>query len=285
MRSRPARLAATGAVAITVSFVLVASSAAAPPAASASSPAAPLARPAAPPPLAAVSVDPAAVAAAVTAAVRGVSKRADVGLIVWDRALAAPLVSVEADRRFRSASLVKLLIAIQAAPDPTRRARVERMLRDSNDDDASILWGLHGGDALPAAAAATLGRTGPTAPDIPGRWGNTPLTPDDVLAACQHLLTTLPTLVDPMRAAPRRAADGFDQHFGIPSAFPAPWAVKQSWGSAADHVAVHSTGTLGAGDRYIVVLMTNHPPGTPFRSATAAVTAGAQALASTLTLT
>ncbi len=282
MGSRASRLAVVLTAVLTMPLGLVAS--AQPCAAAPAAPRPlPLARPAVPPvpatPVAPV-VDSAAVVRSVGDAVRGVSAEAQVGLVVWDRASDTALVSDGADTEFRAASLVKLLIALRAAPDPRNAARVGAMLRDSDDAVASLLWGVYGGDALPVEAGAPLGLA-LAPPDIPGRWGNTLLTPAEVLATYRHILVSAPALVEPMRAAPAIAEDGFEQHFGIPSAFAGGWAVKQAWGSASDHVAVHSCGLVDH-DRLVVVLMTTHPPGTAFGTAAASVTAGARALASAL---
>ncbi|PPK68947.1 hypothetical protein V5P93_001317 [Actinokineospora auranticolor] len=252
--------------------------------AAAAAPPTPLARPLVPPSATPAGLDSAAVAAEVVGAVHRQSARAEVGLLVWDRASDSLLVSVDADRRLRSASLVKLLIAVRVAGEPGTGSRVTRMLRASDDAAASALWGLHGGDRLPELTGPVLGLEGLAAPDVPGYWGDTLLSPNDILATYRYFLRSAPELVDPMRAAPRVAADGFDQHFGIPSAFAGPWAVKQAWGSGNGYVAVHTTGVLGAGDRYVVLLMTNHPSSVSFSRAIASVTAGAKALAAVLPL-
>ncbi|WP_052022009.1 serine hydrolase [Actinokineospora spheciospongiae] len=221
----------------------------------------------------ALSADP------VVHAVRGAVAGASVGLVVWDAETGQTVLSTGADRAFHSASLVKLLVAVRAAGHPEYATRVERMLRDSDDDAASALWGLLGGDALPTTAAAEIGTAGVTDPDIAGRWGNTLLTPDAVLATYRYLMAELPELLAPLAAAPQLAADGFDQHFGIPAAFD-DWAVKQGWGNGSGFTAVHSTGVVA--DRYVVVLMAEFPAGTGFSAGAAAVTAGAQALAALL---
>ncbi|HEX5568578.1 MAG TPA: hypothetical protein VFY14_16915, partial [Streptomyces sp.] len=98
-------------------------------------------------------------------------------------------------------------------------------------------------------------------------------------------------------------SDGYDQYFGISSAFERPWAVKQGWsgfssgGCTADSPAsspssasasptpsssaasssaaeldlvseaLHSTGTVGSGDRFIVAVLTLHPDGTAYGTA------------------
>jgi hypothetical protein len=102
-------------------------------------------------------------------------------------------------------------------------------------------------------------------------------------------------IMDDLRQSTRCAADSYDQYFGIPSVFAGPRAVKHGWSgfgsgpmtctggsalaktAAADGVdlvqeALHTTGTVGAGDRTIVVVLTLHPDGTPFAKAYNALT-------------
>jgi hypothetical protein len=252
----------------------------APPAAPAEpTPAEPAPDGAAPAPLAAPAL-PADTASRVVAAVREVSPGARVGLLVWDVGSGATLVSSGAGTRYQSASLVKLLVGIEALRGGVPRERISRMLRESDDAVASALWGELGGDALPGAVARGLGISGVGGPDIPGRWGNVLLSAEDLLVVYQHLLARAPSLISPLLNAPRRAADGFDQHFGIPSAFEGPWSVKQAWGTSARATTAHTTGLLGK--RTLVLLLTSHPPGTGFGQAAGAVTAGATALAGVL---
>ncbi|MFC5288991.1 hypothetical protein ACFPM7_18210 [Actinokineospora guangxiensis] len=241
--------------------------------------AAPTAAEAAPAPRTAPAL-PADTASRVVAAVRGVSPGARVGLLVWDIGSGTTLASSGAGTRYQSASLVKLLVGIQALREGVPRERISRMLRESDDAVASALWGELGSDALPGSVARGLGISGVGGPDIPGRWGNVLLSAEDLLAVYRHLLTRAPSLISPLRDAPRRAADGFDQHFGIPSAFAGPWSVKQAWGTSARATTAHTTGLLG--EATLVLLLTSHPPGTGFRQATSAATAGATALAGVL---
>ncbi|SDJ28876.1 hypothetical protein SAMN05192558_11498 [Actinokineospora alba] len=220
----------------------------------------------------------------VAGAVRGVQKSATVGALVIDRQTGAELVSVNPDRRFHSASLVKLLIALDVLHSGGGdRDRVRRMLQMSDDPIASELWTRAGGVAMITRTAKRLGLTHTRPPTDPGRWGDTLLSPRDVARIYTHVLTELPAadqalVVDALATAPRVAADGFDQHFGIPTGVDADWAVKQGWGDNAKVDFVHSTGLVGAKWRYIVVLLTEHPPSTRLATAASSVTAGAKAV-------
>src|SRR5688500_9868857 len=82
--------------------------------------------------------DPSAIdPAAVEAAAREVEPNTTLGAVVFDRVSGGTPLSLNADQQFRSASLVKLLIAIDALHEgvsESRRERLVRMLSASDDD-------------------------------------------------------------------------------------------------------------------------------------------------------
>ena len=208
-----------------------------------------------------------------------------VGALVLDRVSGARPVAVNADRPFRSASLVKLLIAIDALEhgmDVADRERLFRMLTVSDDDIASSFWVRGGGPDIVIRTSAELGLTGTVPPEVPGQWGEVLVTPADVARIYQYILR-MPTegrrlIVDALASAPRVAADGFDQHFGIPNGLPRPWAIKQGWGNNDSAMVVHSTGLAGEDWRYVVVLLTEHPLGSGWSTSADAVTAAATSI-------
>ncbi len=218
-------------------------------------------------------------------AAAGVETGAKLGAVVFDRTTGTFLVEHNADRPFRSASLVKLLIAVDvlARGSETRdRSRVARMLALSDDVLASGFWVRSGGAELVARTSARLGLTGVRPPETPGQWGEVVVTPRDVAATYRHVLG-LPAadrdlIVNALTRAPRLAADGFDQHFGIPDGLRGPWAVKQGWGNNSAAMVLHSTGLVGPDLRYVVVLLTEHPLGAGWQTAASSVTAAAAAL-------
>jgi hypothetical protein len=89
-------------------------------------------------------------------------------------------------------------------------------------------------------------------------------------------------VVDALAEAPEYAADDFDQYFGIPDGLDAQWAVKQGWGNNDHAMVLHSTGLVGEGWRYVVVLLTEHPLGSGWRTSADSVTAAASELSGTL---
>ncbi|GAV40446.1 SH3 domain-containing protein [Streptomyces acidiscabies] len=229
------------------------------------------------------------------------------GVAVFDRQTGAFTEQVDASAQFRSASVVKLLLALDflwnRGPDYTvpaaDRARLEPMLRSSNDDTANYYWSTYGGSAIVNRMVSRLGLqdTAPPPAGYEGYWGYTAISARDTVAIYRYLLDSAPApvrdfVMGNLRQSTRCASDGFDQHFGIAGAFDKPWAVKQGWAGSSypegtctnataapastrvtaaavdlTRPALHSTGTVGAGDRSIVAVYTLHPVGTSYGKA------------------
>jgi hypothetical protein len=103
----------------------------------------------------------------------------------------------------------------------------------------------------------------------------------------QYVMNDMPTedrelIVDALGRAPQYAADDFDQYFGIPDGLDLQWAIKQGWGNNDHAMVLHSSGLVGAQWRYVVVLLTEHPLGSGWRTSANSVTAAAGALAGKL---
>ncbi|OXM64788.1 MULTISPECIES: serine hydrolase [Amycolatopsis] len=203
-------------------------------------------------------------------------------VLVYDREKDRILRGAGLDTRYRSASLVKLLIAIDLVQrghvTPQRPSpRVAKMLSSSDDAIASQLWESGGGPEIVRRTAGSLGLTATEPPSDPGRWGDTLLTAEDVLTIYRAVLA-LPAgerrlILDPLRDTPPVAADGVDQYFGIPDALPGrPWAIKQGWAAGRGGVDAHTSGLVGAGDRYVVVVLSHRPSGTAMETAMREVT-------------
>lgn len=223
--------------------------------------------------------------AAVLRAAAGAEPDTVLGAVVVDRAAGTQPLSVAGDRQFRSASLVKLLIAIDAVErgvDDQDRERLAIMLTHSDDAMASEFWVTGGGPDIVSRTSDTIGLTGTEPPEDPGQWGEVLLTPADVARVYDHVLR-LPDadrdlIVDALADTPRVAADGFDQHFGIPDGLASPWAVKQGWGNNETATVLHSTGLAGPDWRYIVVVLTEHPLDADWSASARSVTAAAATL-------
>lgn len=225
-------------------------------------------------------------------AVRTAAPRARLGAVVDDLAAHRTVLAIEPRRVFRSASLVKLLIAIDALRrrelTEQLRDQLHRMLALSDDDIASTLWVAGGGPAIVERSASLMGLPGTRPAADPGIWGNTLVTASDIARVYRYILTELPAwqrrlIMDALRDARRRAADGWDQYFGIPDAagdMPAvSWAVKQGWSDSGDDLVLHSTGVLCRRRHcFIVVLLISDCGATGWRPMRRALTAAAAAI-------
>ncbi|MFC7920949.1 hypothetical protein [Streptomyces cinereoruber] len=234
------------------------------------------------------------------------------GVAVFDRRTNTFTEQLNPSTGFRSASVVKLLLALDylwnRGPDytvpPTARAWLEPMLRSSNDDAANTYWSGNGGTTIITRMVSRLGLadTAPPPTGYEGYWGYTALSARDTVTIYRYLLDSAPApvrdfVMGNLRQSTRCASDRFDQHFGIAGAFEKPWAVKQGWAGSSyekgtcgpprvatatgaaspppaaaagvdlTRPALHSTGTVGAGDRSIVAVFTLHPVGTSYGKA------------------
>jgi hypothetical protein len=227
--------------------------------------------------------------AALEAAARKVEPNTTLGAVVFDRVSGGTPLSLNADEQFRSASLVKLLIAIDAlhqGVSEAQRDRLARMLSVSDDAIASSFW-VQLGPGLVPRVANLVGLQNTEAPEPAGQWGEVKITANDVVRVYQYVMDSMPAedralVVDALGRAPQYAADDFDQHFGIPDGLDIQWAVKQGWGNNDHAMVLHSSGLVGARWRYVVVLLTEHPLGSGWRTSADSVTAAAGALAGSL---
>ncbi|OQO92934.1 hypothetical protein B1813_12510 [Saccharomonospora piscinae] len=199
------------------------------------------------------------------------------GVAVHDRHAGETVLRDGADRQFTSASLVKLLVAFEALEHHARTVDIHTMLARSDDDIAGLLWVRHGGPEIVTTWAQRLDLPGTAPPAQANRWGDTLTTADDVVAVYRYLLTDAPAdvrelVLGGLRAATPLGADGFDQSFGIPDATGEAGAVKQGWACCLPDRVLHSTGVVGAHDRYVVVVLTRSPSTVGWETASADVT-------------
>lgn len=177
---------------------------------------------------------------------------------------------------FRSASVVKLLIALdelvqhdpvldleQATTDEQRQEilALRAMLRGSWDHAASAFWVRNGFTDVIDRMTALIGLAETAPPAQRGVWGYTVTTAADVVRIYDYLLDEAPVayrdfIVGNLYAASRCAEDGRDQSFGIPQAFARPHGVKQGWSGWGATVPVEQR---CAEDRAAL----NEPPGEP----------------------
>ncbi|MET8996187.1 hypothetical protein [Amycolatopsis sp. NPDC004169] len=200
----------------------------------------------------------------------------------------------KADQPQPAASVVKLLIALDlidrsGVPTGSEATAVRTMLAASDDHVASHLWQQNGGPEIVRRQVAKLRLTHTTPPADAGQWGSTRMSPTDVVAVYRYLTAKLPEaergfLTEAMENAPRTAVDGFDQHFGIPRAFPGTaWAVKQGWGSSEGRRVLNTTGLVRTTSRtYAIAVMASWNDAIDWPAATSAVTTALGALKGSL---
>ncbi|MFI6290679.1 hypothetical protein ACIBEJ_03800 [Nonomuraea sp. NPDC050790] len=163
------------------------------------------------------------------------------GYVVFDRTTGKIVVHQNARRKFRSASVSKILIAIDYLERnrsvPAADARLLRiMLRSSDDGAATAFWNRGGKGAIITRMARKLRLADTTPPPAskPGFWGYVSLSAYDIVKTYRYLLDTADPrvrdlILGHLRKSTRCGTDGFNQSFGIPGAIPRPWAVKQGW--------------------------------------------------------
>ncbi|MGW4398019.1 serine hydrolase [Amycolatopsis nivea] len=203
-------------------------------------------------------------------------------------------VSWKADQPQPTASVVKLLIALDlldrsGVPEDSEADAVHAMLAASDDRVASRFWQQLGGPAIVRRQAAKLGLTHTSPPDDPGQWGSTKMSPEDVVTVYRHITSARAGderefLTEALENAPLNAADGFDQHFGIPRAFPgSAWAVKQGWGTSEGRRVLNTTGLVRTGSRtFAVAVMSTWDDSIDVGTATKALTTATGALKDSL---
>jgi hypothetical protein len=231
------------------------------------------------------------VAGGVADAVSAASHGTSVGFVLFDRESGKELASLDRDTPYYTASVVKLLIAIDevrdenggwALPDAGTVEDLTDMLAGSNDGIASQLWERNGGNEIVTRTAALIGLTHTTPPTDPTQWGMAKTSAADVVATYEFLEDTVPDdVAQPILAAlgdaRNPADDGWDQYFGIPDGLPGTsWQIKQGWMILRDALVLDTTGVVN--DRYVVVLLTQQPLVSSAKGR-AAVTAGITTLA------
>jgi hypothetical protein len=208
------------------------------------------------------------------------------GVAVFDRQTGTFTEQLNTAAQFRSASVVKLLIALDVlwnrSPDALAaadRARIDTMLRGSDDAAASTFWSNNGSGAIIDRMVTRLGLTDTARPPSthPGYWGYTALSARDTVKIYRHLLDSAPAatrdyLLGNLRQSTRCATDGYDQHFGIAGSFNRPWAVKQGWSGFSSGGCTAPTSTAAK------AAAADEAAGEPAGTAAAPTPAGADAV-------
>jgi hypothetical protein len=245
------------------------------------------------------------------------------GIVIFDRQSGTFVIQQKGSWRFRSASLVKLMIALDYfwnrgpayAVPAADKPKLDVMLRSSDDAAATGLWKANGQREIVTRMVQRLGLQDSAPPPVsqPGYWGYTAVSAGDLVRIYQYILGKAPApvrdyIMGNLHESTKCGTDRYDQSFGIPSTFRKPWAAKQGWSGFGDNPqtpcvanaalspggpaggpggfvdvaapnppdmsgeVLHTTGTVGDNDRYIVAVLSVHPNGTQFAKAAAALT-------------
>lgn len=205
-----------------------------------------------------------------------------VGVAVLDRRTGELADGVYGATQLYSASLVKLVVAVDvlsqrragAVVTDADLALVRRALGSSDDAAMNALWSRFDGVGGVQRVAQRLGLVATSPPADPSQWGETMVSAHDVVAVFDHVLTDLPAedrdvILSALASAPPTAADGFDQWFGLlAGGMPPGLAVKQGWLCCLQGSSyLHSAGTIDPDRRYVVALLSAVPRGTGYDGA------------------
>lgn len=217
--------------------------------------------------------------AAVTAAEAAASARAELAVAVLDRETGEMASGGRGAEPYFAASLSKVVVAVdvlnrrrlEGLPVPDADiALLQRALGPSDDAAMSALWSRFDGPGAAGRMTTRLGLTGTTAPRDPSQWGEMSVPAVDMVRIWQYVLDEVPAvdrdlLISAMAAAPALARDGFDQGFGLLSpavdgSDGAQAVAKQGWMCCiAGRYYLHSSGAVGADQRFVVTLLSRPP--------------------------
>lgn len=222
---------------------------------------------------------------------------ATIGVAVADRNTGTIALGRNANTPFYSASVVKLIIAIEVYDKARAGAKpvadvdqdlVFRALSASDDEAMNELWGRYDGPAAISSVAKRLGLTETRPPDDPSQWGAAVISAADVVRVYNYVLDTMnaadrSALMAAMAAAPDSGADGFVQRFGLLSSYhDNDPAVKQGWMCCYDgRIDLHSTGVVDE-QRYVVAMLSSQPEEFGWDTSRDNLTSAAEALKSAL---
>jgi hypothetical protein len=241
--------------------------------------------------------------AAVTAAQDAASSSTELGVAVLDRTTGEIAVGARGDEPFYTASVAKVIVAVDILD--RRRSTglsvsdealdlIRRALGPSDDDAMNVLWTTFDGPGAATRVSARLGLDDTSAPEDPTQWGQMSTSASDMVHVYHHILEEMPAadrdlLVAFLADAPAVAPDGFDQAFGLlaPEVMAAggpDTIAKQGWMCCfSRQYYLHSAGAVGAGQRYVVVLLSRVPRGPGWAAAREELTAVADAAVAVLT--
>jgi hypothetical protein len=216
----------------------------------------------------------AAAEAAEASAVGAVDAIADqagiwIGVAVLDRVTGQIAVGAEGATPIAAASLTKLYTVVdvlnragagQITLTDADRRWILRALTASDDGAMNALWSRFDGVVTVTGAVAAAGLQDSKPPSDPSQWGEAMVSARDLVALYDYVLTQMKLadrdlVMGALTATSDVAADGFHQDYGLLAPPRQPGvAAKQGWMWFGPTFYLHSAGTLGPDDRYVVAI-------------------------------
>ena len=197
------------------------------------------------------------------------------GVTVLDRRTGAVWTAGAADHRTWASSTPKLALATslleraragEVTLDRTARDQIDAMLHVSDNGAADALWDRYGGAAQLPRFRDRYSMTGlDFVPGFPRRWGFLKCSPADLRRLMTYVLTKLHP-ADREHVVTAMRTVGSIQRWGVWAAGPAQRpGTKDGWSVELDagrrHWCTSSVGFAGPGERYVVAVMDDLPPG------------------------
>jgi hypothetical protein len=223
--------------------------------------------------------------AAVTAAEAAAARSTQLGVAVLDRTTGELAVGRRGDEPYYTASEAKMVLVVDVldrrrldglAVDDRSLDLVKRALSQSDDGAMNALWTRFDGPAAAARVAQRLGLKGTSNSEDVGQWGQMEVSAADTVRIWRYVLEGMPAadrdlVMTDLRAATPQGKDGFDQSFGLldPAVRgPRATVAKQGWMCCfSGQYYLHTAGSVGADQRYLVAVLTRVPRGKGWEAA------------------
>jgi hypothetical protein len=216
-------------------------------------------------------------AAAAAAAESTAAASTHLGVAVLDRTTGELAVGDRGDEPFYTASEAKVVLAVDVldrrrldglAVDDRSLDLLKRALSQSDDSAMNALWTRFDGPSAAGRVAKRLGLKGTSNPEDTSQWGQMEVSAADTVRIWQYVLDRMPAadrdlMMTDLRAATPKGKDGFDQSFGLLDPDlrePRSTVAKQGWMCCfSAQYYLHTAGSVGPDQRYLVALLTRVP--------------------------
>jgi hypothetical protein len=216
-------------------------------------------------------------AAAAAAAETTAAASTQLGVAVLDRTTGELAVGRHGDEPYYTASESKVVLAVDVldrrrldglAVDDKSLELIERALGQGDDAAMTTLWTRFDGPAAAGRVAERLGLKGTSNPEDTAQWKQMEVSAGDTVRIWQYVLEQMPAadrdlLMTDLQATTAKGKDGFDQSFGLldPAVRgPRSAVAAQGWMCCVSgQYYLHTAGSVGPDQRYLVALLTRVP--------------------------